>query len=42
MTKDASVGVRVGRREIEITHPDKPLFGAPAVTKLDLARQPSV
>jgi len=32
----------VGRREIEITHPDKPLFGAPAVTKLDLARQPSV
>lgn len=30
--------LRVGRRTVEITHPDKALFAAPAVTKLDLAR----
>src|SRR5262249_34549563 len=30
--------IRCGRREIEITHPDKPLFSDPVVTKLDLAR----
>jgi bifunctional non-homologous end joining protein LigD len=30
--------IRVGRREIEITHPYKPLFARPKATKLDLAR----
>jgi bifunctional non-homologous end joining protein LigD len=30
--------IRVGRREIAITHPDKALFARPKVTKLDLAR----
>jgi bifunctional non-homologous end joining protein LigD len=30
--------IRVGRREIEITHPDKAMFTRPQVTKLSLAR----
>jgi bifunctional non-homologous end joining protein LigD len=30
--------IRVGRRAVEITHPDKALFTDPEVTKLDLAR----
>ena len=30
--------IRVGRRDIAITHPDKVLFKRPKVTKLDLAR----
>ena len=30
--------IRVGRRDLEITHPDKALFDRPRVTKLDLAR----
>jgi len=30
--------IRVGRRAIEITHPDKALFADPKITKLDLAR----
>jgi bifunctional non-homologous end joining protein LigD len=30
--------IRVGSRTVEITHPGKPLFTTPAVTKLDLAR----
>jgi bifunctional non-homologous end joining protein LigD len=30
--------IRVGRRAIEITHPDKVLFARPKATKLDLAR----
>jgi bifunctional non-homologous end joining protein LigD len=30
--------LRVGRRAIEVTHPDKALFTDPVVTKLDLAR----
>lgn len=30
--------IRVGRREIEITHPDKALFSNPTITKLELAR----
>jgi bifunctional non-homologous end joining protein LigD len=30
--------VKVGRRTVEIPHPDKPLFTDPTVTKLDLAR----
>lgn len=30
--------ITVGRRSIAISHPDKNLFGDPAVTKLDLAR----
>jgi bifunctional non-homologous end joining protein LigD len=30
--------ISVGRRQIEITHPDKALFTRPTVTKLDLAR----
>ena len=30
--------VRAGRRAIAISHPDKPLFAAPAITKLTLAR----
>ena len=30
--------MRVGRREIEVTHPDKALFAKPRTTKLDLAR----
>ena len=30
--------IRIGRRTIEITHPDKALFTDPNVTKLDLAR----
>lgn len=30
--------LRIGRRTIEITHPEKALFTDPAVTKLDLAR----
>ena len=30
--------IKLGRREVEITHPDKPLFDRPRVTKLDLAR----
>jgi bifunctional non-homologous end joining protein LigD len=33
-----SAMIRCGRREIEITHPDKPLFSDPVITKLDLAR----
>jgi bifunctional non-homologous end joining protein LigD len=30
--------IRIGRRTIEITHPDKALFTDPKITKLDLAR----
>jgi bifunctional non-homologous end joining protein LigD len=30
--------IRLGRRAIEITHPDKALFAAPTITKLELAR----
>src|SRR5215207_886205 len=30
--------IRLGRREVEITHPDKALFSKPRATKLDLAR----
>jgi bifunctional non-homologous end joining protein LigD len=30
--------IRIGRRTIEITHPEKALFADPTVTKLDLAR----
>jgi bifunctional non-homologous end joining protein LigD len=30
--------LRVGRRSIEITHPEKALFTGPTITKLDLAR----
>lgn len=30
--------LRVGRRAVEITHPDKALFKRPKITKLDLAR----
>ena len=30
--------VRAGRREIEITHPDRVLFPRAGVTKADLAR----
>src|SRR3954453_11288928 len=30
--------IRAGRRDVEITHPDKALFTDPTVTKLDLAR----
>jgi bifunctional non-homologous end joining protein LigD len=30
--------IRIGRRTIEITHPEKALFTNPTVTKLDLAR----
>ena len=33
-----SVSIRVGRREVEISHPDKALFARPAITKLELAR----
>ncbi len=33
-----SEAIRVGRRAIEITHPDRALFPDPAITKLDLAR----
>jgi bifunctional non-homologous end joining protein LigD len=33
-----SAEIRVGRRQIEITHPDKLLFRDPDLTKLDLAR----
>ena len=36
--RQSTVRLRVGRRTIEISHPDKPLFPEPAVTKLDLAR----
>jgi len=31
-------GLTVGRRRIEISHPDKALFESPRITKLDLAR----
>jgi bifunctional non-homologous end joining protein LigD len=30
--------IRIGAREVEITHPDKALFTSPRVTKFDLAR----
>jgi bifunctional non-homologous end joining protein LigD len=30
--------IKIGRRTIEITHPDKALFTDPTITKLDLAR----
>jgi bifunctional non-homologous end joining protein LigD len=30
--------IKSGGREVEITHPDKPLFSSPKITKLDLAR----
>ena len=30
--------IRIGRRKVEISHPDKALFARPRVTKLDLAR----
>src|ERR1700722_10249795 len=30
--------IPAGRRQIEITHPDKALFTHPTITKLDLAR----
>ncbi len=30
--------IHVGRRTVEITHPDKPLFTDPVITKLELAR----
>jgi bifunctional non-homologous end joining protein LigD len=30
--------ITVGRRKVEITHPDKALFSDPRITKLDLAR----
>jgi bifunctional non-homologous end joining protein LigD len=30
--------IRVGRRTVEVTHPDKALFTHPKITKLDLAR----
>ena len=30
--------LRIGRRQIDLTHPDKLLFTQPPVTKLDLAR----
>jgi bifunctional non-homologous end joining protein LigD len=33
-----STTIRCGRRVIEITHPDKPLFAEPTVSKLDLVR----
>jgi bifunctional non-homologous end joining protein LigD len=33
-----TVTIRCGRREIEITHPDKALFTRPTITKLELAR----
>lgn len=33
-----STTIRCGRRDIEITHPDKPLFSEPTLTKLDLVR----
>lgn len=33
-----TVAIRVGRRTIEITHPEKALFAEPEITKLDLAR----
>ena len=29
--------IRVGRREVRISHPDKPLFADPPITKLELA-----
>jgi bifunctional non-homologous end joining protein LigD len=34
----AGAAVRVGRRTVELTHPDKVLFERPAVTKLDLVQ----
>ena len=33
-----SASIRIGRRRIEISHPDKIMFPAPRLTKLDLAR----
>jgi bifunctional non-homologous end joining protein LigD len=30
--------IRVGRRRIDVTHPDKALFARPRITKRDLAR----
>jgi bifunctional non-homologous end joining protein LigD len=33
-----SVPLRVGRRTVAVSHPGKPLFSSPEVTKLDLAR----
>jgi len=33
-----SATIRVGRHALEITHPDKLLFGDPPITKLELAR----
>ena len=38
MSPSPSTPLRIGRRTIEITHPDKALFSAPVVTKLDLVR----
>ena len=32
-----SESIRIGRRRIEISHPDKIMFPAPKLTKLDLA-----
>ena len=32
-----SATIRIGRRRIEISHPDKIMFPAPRLTKLDLA-----
>ena len=34
----SGTSIRLGRREIEITHPGKALFAKPKVTKLELAR----
>jgi bifunctional non-homologous end joining protein LigD len=34
----SDAAIRVGRRTIAISHPDKNLFGEPVVSKLDLAR----
>jgi hypothetical protein len=30
--------MRVGRREVALSHPDKSLFTAPVISELDLAR----
>jgi bifunctional non-homologous end joining protein LigD len=35
---DAAVEVRAGRRRVRITHPDRVMFSAAGLTKLDLAR----
>jgi bifunctional non-homologous end joining protein LigD len=38
VTPSDSAQLRVGRRTVTLSHPDKPLFNSPEVTKLDLAR----